>query len=699
MTGLSFTFTDYTFSGLLSILAALYGVGYPLIVQSIGRINSQYNSPSLSERFTKEPIYIVFQIVLIINLAFSVTIPFILHAGWNDMLFITLQASFLVVLVGLTFLLFNLILTYSRGQKLLKHIEGHFVNRKRVLQIFDLAVYADMNHLYSLYRDSMLVVYGYIFEQQKETFSRPQNTFSPSIEYDQTTVDIVRRIKSFLRKDDGHHYLYRYNDIVPCFYNLISNALIGNQTHVLMRELVEEAISYNNHTWFSQYWQYSDSYAGIRYSYVLPSNSELQYDKKEFMIHHVMIGASLVHWKRYSWLNDIFFHTHSIPEHYAIIPSTFSGIVHSLREIARICEKPGFGGRPFYFNDSMGGAADEKMVFHEAVRYLSLLTIRLWVIKDRNLRYEDVLDPPSPPENIGEEEYECTLIELMKTSIEDWYGQKSIIQKMCFSGVNKADVLMLLDGYINTCKQELESKRSHPIVSRNKFNTLYEEIVNSFDDIKKRVPYIEKDSIWPNEIDFLKDIMFEKPLKTIQYSPYLDLANLSEGHRLLVESFVWCLCQNYIYSIRRTLRCLKQITIHRSQLSQVFGMIGMSEKYVSIACDDYLGDDLNADVILKCTYNNLYILVMPRNDLPLVEFIPDNSKDMAPLVQGEPFYSNIDSFVNCTEPSFTLRFWVRMYVHMNRNSKGYLLISIDPYSLEPQPLMIDWSLEDLFHLN
>ena len=34
-----FDFTNYTFSGLLSILASLYGVGYPLIMQSIGRID------------------------------------------------------------------------------------------------------------------------------------------------------------------------------------------------------------------------------------------------------------------------------------------------------------------------------------------------------------------------------------------------------------------------------------------------------------------------------------------------------------------------------------------------------------------------------------------------------------------------------------------------------------------------------------
>ena len=107
---MEFTFTDYTFSGLLSILAALYGVGYPLIIQSIEKISAQYNSDNISERFTKESIYLVFQGLLILNMAFAITTPFVLHAGWNNVLFLTLQAILLVLLVGQTFVLFNLIL-------------------------------------------------------------------------------------------------------------------------------------------------------------------------------------------------------------------------------------------------------------------------------------------------------------------------------------------------------------------------------------------------------------------------------------------------------------------------------------------------------------------------------------------------------------------------------------------------------------
>ena len=87
-----FDFTNYTFSGLLSILASLYGVGYPLIVQSIGRIYNQYNSALLSRRFAKEPVYKAFQVLMIANMIVAVLAPFILQAGWMDQVVITLQA-------------------------------------------------------------------------------------------------------------------------------------------------------------------------------------------------------------------------------------------------------------------------------------------------------------------------------------------------------------------------------------------------------------------------------------------------------------------------------------------------------------------------------------------------------------------------------------------------------------------------------
>lgn len=101
-----FDFTNYTFSGLLSILASIYGIGYPLIIQTIRSIYNQYDSDLLSCRFSKEPVYKVFQILMIVNMVVAILAPFLLQAGWFNQVVITVQAVLVVALIGCSIMLF-----------------------------------------------------------------------------------------------------------------------------------------------------------------------------------------------------------------------------------------------------------------------------------------------------------------------------------------------------------------------------------------------------------------------------------------------------------------------------------------------------------------------------------------------------------------------------------------------------------------
>ena len=159
-----FDFTNYTFSGILSILAALYGVGYPLIIQSIRSIYNQYESNLLSLRFSNEPVYIVFQILMIVNMVIAVFAPFLLQAGWFNQVVITVQAVLIVALIGCSILLFQLILLYSNAGELLKRVENGHIDRNNVMDILDIAIYADAQHNMDLYMKSLSNVFLYIYQ-------------------------------------------------------------------------------------------------------------------------------------------------------------------------------------------------------------------------------------------------------------------------------------------------------------------------------------------------------------------------------------------------------------------------------------------------------------------------------------------------------------------------------------------------------
>ena len=307
-----FDFTNYTFSGLLSILASLYGVGYPLIVQIIGRIHTQYNSERLSKRFVKEPVYRLFQILMLANMVAAVLAPFLLLQQNLSFCIITIQAILIVALVGDSILLFRLILIYHEGSKLFTLVRGEKIDKNNVLDLLDLAIYADGHHHYRFYFDCMSDVFDYIVKQQGDKPDQPFNTILPPVFYDGITSEIILKIKDFLKSDDGHHYLHGNNDIVSVMYNQNSASRLSLQCHQWMWILLREAVANNNHSWFSQYWQFADSYASVKYHFV-GYDSPLDHDRRMFMMRHVMIGAMLIHHGRIGWLNDIFFYTHSEP--------------------------------------------------------------------------------------------------------------------------------------------------------------------------------------------------------------------------------------------------------------------------------------------------------------------------------------------------------------------------------------------------
>ena len=687
-----FDFTNYTFSGLLSILASLYGVGYPLIMQSIGRIYTQYDSTLLANRFTKETIYRVFQVLLILNLLFAVSTPFLLHAEWWNIGFVTIQAILLVLLMGFTFLLFQLMIKYENAGELLRHIEGGQIDKSNIMDIFDLAIYADSKNNHQLYIDAMSSVFSYITVQQGDDFKQQNdNEILPPVVYDENVVAILKKIKGFIREDDGHHLLHRNNDIVSVLYNQLSKSRISLQAHQMMWFLLNEAITYNNHSWFKQYWQFANSYSSLRYRFV--TNPILSQDKKEFMLRHVMIGTLLLHNERYKWLNDIFLYTHSEPEYYGLIPSTFIEIVEMLENIDSICTVPAFQQQNFYFADEMGGVNDEKFVFRKAVKYLSLLVIRLWTLQYRNLYNINFLfHIPSSPILIEDAERAATLMDMMKDDVEEFYS-KDIFQLIPrLLPVNKADILSLLSDYRDQCLNTKETHQNHPNVDCEKFSKLKEEIMSFVNNFNIALP---QNNIMA-EVDNLitkEDVVETKErLETLYYSPY---KNIGLCKPPLLTNFMFDLYRMYL----RELHCMKKLSSYEISWSQIQGFlenIGYNDLDYTIITTDKIQHLKKTHISLCAGVRPLGFFILKKSDIPHVSF-GEVQRDDLKLIDDSNISSNIDSFVDCHETHFYLVMATKMFVHIKEKIDGVIYVSINGgYPEQKKPITINATLTELF---
>lgn len=117
-----FDFTNYSYSGLLSLISALFSIGYPLIINSINRIDTKYSSTLLTAKLQKEKVFLCFNTLLIANLILAVLIPFMMYGSSISYLYIIIQAIGTIALITTTFCLFHIIMLYSNPTKLCDYI-------------------------------------------------------------------------------------------------------------------------------------------------------------------------------------------------------------------------------------------------------------------------------------------------------------------------------------------------------------------------------------------------------------------------------------------------------------------------------------------------------------------------------------------------------------------------------------------------
>ena len=73
-----FDFVNYTYSGVLAILATLFGLAYPLTIGCIERIDLKFNSTKLAQRFKNENSFKRFRALLVVNLIVALLFPFLM---------------------------------------------------------------------------------------------------------------------------------------------------------------------------------------------------------------------------------------------------------------------------------------------------------------------------------------------------------------------------------------------------------------------------------------------------------------------------------------------------------------------------------------------------------------------------------------------------------------------------------------------
>ena len=443
-----FNFFSNTYSAVVTIFAAILGISFPLILQSIQRIDEKYDSAVLSNRFEDENIYHIFKWGLYIYAAIVCIVPFILSflsnievAYWVN----SLLLLYLLCIIMTFIILFDKISKYYNIEKLLSYLS---LKKKEsdILIFWDIMRYTSKAENDSLYRTAIEEVFGYFVKEQEDSKDKEEIVYSASI------YQVLYEMRSAIGNPQQQSFIYNRNDIIPILYDtVITNAKISQQTFNHIWFMLNNASFVSNTNWLKTYWRYANQYMIFRK--MKCDNEDEQEYLKEFYIFNVMFGVMLTYHRTYSTLNYIMTFSQSLPLSFPLIPGTFSKIMDCVENISNMNNQwitPMVLESKYSIKGLDEGVNASNEIAKLAYKYLSLLFIRLWSYKDYNINYNEPLEIPYIDNSINRNEQLIKLSKTIKEYIDTWYSSGELNNLGLWNLPSKSEVLALLDNYITS---------------------------------------------------------------------------------------------------------------------------------------------------------------------------------------------------------------------------------------------------------
>lgn len=338
-----FDFVNYTYSGVLSVLSALFGLSYPLILGCIEKIDAKYHSTKLSARFLEEKVFIVFKVLLIVNLVIAVVFPFLMDGCQHSRYLIAVQSVAAVIMVYFAFKLFNKVMTYYDASKLQKQILKDYDEAVKEGKTEQEAKYftqwSDLTSVLLTSADENLV--QSVYEKWHDYVARKLiSCKGKPFELDDYFYDAVTRINENLCK--GERKPISVNNGNSLLTSLIVyDSIVTDKTYRYLWRNLRLQLFYNRDEWIMAYWKS----ASQKYEYFMRKLSTFELDNKKgenytveqveernrqrekFEEFHTMLCAMLLQQGKYELLEQMMFYTQSQPPSYPLVPSDLAHIL------------------------------------------------------------------------------------------------------------------------------------------------------------------------------------------------------------------------------------------------------------------------------------------------------------------------------------------------------------------------------------
>lgn len=390
-----FDFTNYTYSGLLSLISALFSIGYPLIMNSINRIDTKYSSTLLTAKLQKEKVFLCFNTLLIVNLIFAVLIPFLMYGSCISYLYIIFQAIGAIALITTTFCLFHIIMLYSNPTKLCDYIWSDYKrcleNKSKKDESLLFSEWIDLSKTLLSSADQKTARKFYDGWMEYITHFYKKHRLDNN-DYDLYFYDGLTRLNETLCKMPSTPIsINNGNDILTSL--VIPDKSITKTTYIMLWRNLRIQLFFGKDDWIMEYW----THASQKYDFYLRKISTYEINEKTgnpyteedvkqrdserwvFLRFHIMLCAMIMEMGKYKLLGRILKFTQSYPPTYPLIPSDIAYCCWVFNMLNRIEETDNITMNGLFQMPGMDGISEGR-IQGAANKYMSLLVLRIYTL-------------------------------------------------------------------------------------------------------------------------------------------------------------------------------------------------------------------------------------------------------------------------------------------------------------------------------
>ncbi len=705
-------YPDIITTALIPMIIAVFALAFPLLIQTITRIDDKYKSTVLIKTFRKDWICQYFLIVLFCAIAsyilWFLQIPPLFELGWlvdNSALILVIVTT--VALIIMTFLVVYLIYVYYLPEFLLKRLIKQYEKRNENIQDYE----KRNENIQDLYLQAISKILKYSIQTIDESladklwefyFSKiiklRENKENQEIIYPREFYITFLEVNEFLCEQNKRAISrFNNNSIFDLFLDGYQQTVLSQETYSFLWKIILQSLHYNREDFVISYWRKAHQLFNLFMKEIYPDydystlnggkfkvKNHVEVDKRrqernDFLEFHYALGGLLVYKQKYNLLKVIMYYTQQQPPKYVLVPEKMHEIIERYMQVdSSKYINPVYYEQKYQFPDIYGVNSDGAIRMW-IKRYLAILFIRQYSLQEFYIN-SNRLTMPSPPDSLSELNRWKEELNGLEYYINDYLSQKKVLENLgmerfynqnWFEENEKEKPSLLINNLIKRIEDKFNKIKAEQPIDKSKEKDFQEKTVTHLTPILSKYQIIfdnkqidnYKSHFIGGRIDILEKAAFAKN----QDMGYMNSDSITaQGVAIEFEyyasnTFILMFPQKYFLKEKDLFFAIDNLNINSKDFLII--SIGLNLKYYEHLKIDELKNINNKwfykdyRIIEINNYSNDMVnqslFVLRKTDLPNIIFKDTNKEliDKYQLEEIDNIYNIYGKIIDLNEPN------------------------------------------------